>query len=77
MGNRLKEGPDDALLSAITLGTLNTTTENQCTHCVAALPPSSVSNLTIDDRNLIFAPTAIDCTEWSNRTYRAILSGGL
>jgi hypothetical protein len=64
------------MLSAITLGAINTTTENQCTHCVAALPPSGVSALTIDDRNLIVTPSAFACAEWSYLMYRAIVTGG-
>jgi hypothetical protein len=76
MGNRLKEGNENAMLSAITLGAINTTTENQCTHCVAALPPSGVSALTIDDRNLIVTPSAFACAEWSYLMYRAIVTGG-
>ncbi len=50
--NRLKEGLFNALLSAVTLGLYNTTTDNQSTHClyIWGLP-----QLTVDEHNTSFA----------------------
>jgi len=48
--NRFKEGIFNALLSAITLGMLNTTTDNQSTHCLlirGVFPPIQHSNLVL------------------------------
>ncbi|MFW2542784.1 DUF6519 domain-containing protein [Primorskyibacter sp. 2E107] len=40
--NRLKEPIFNALLSALTLGLMNTTTANQATHCVLAFGPAAM-----------------------------------
>ena len=50
--NRIKEGLFNALLSAVTLGLYNTTTDNQSTHClyIWGLP-----QLTVDEHNTSFA----------------------
>lgn len=38
IGNRFKEGVDDAIFSAITIGGLNATVHNQATHCLLIWP---------------------------------------
>jgi len=48
-GNRFKEGIANAVLSAVTLGLFNTTTDNQSTHCLFIF---GVPNLTVDHSNV-------------------------
>jgi len=51
-GNRLKEGPGDAVFSAITLGGTNVTAHNEATHCLV-VRPSPPSDRVIDGPNII------------------------
>jgi len=50
--NRFKEGPADALFSAVTFGEINITAHNQCTHCLI-VRPSGVPSRTVADGNTI------------------------
>jgi hypothetical protein len=50
--NRFKEGPADALFSAVTFGEINVTTSNQCTHCLI-VRPSGAPNRTVADGNIV------------------------
>jgi hypothetical protein len=47
--NRFKEGLFNAVLSAITIGLFNTTTDNQSTHCLYII---GAPNLTVDHSNV-------------------------
>jgi len=49
--NRFKEGVANALFSAITLGLMNTTTDNQATHCLLVRPASG--DLAVNRDNLV------------------------
>lgn len=49
--NRLKEGIFNALYSAITLGVMNATTNNQTTHCIIV---SGLASVKVDSGNKVF-----------------------
>ena len=49
--NRLKEGIFNALYSAITLGVMNATTNNQSTHCIIV---SGLASVKVDSGNKVF-----------------------
>jgi hypothetical protein len=49
--NRFKEGLANATFSAITLGAMNMTTNNQATHCLVVLPLAAVYPYTRDSLN--------------------------
>jgi hypothetical protein len=53
-GNRFKEGPNDALLSGITLGGINVTAHNEATHCLLVWPPAP-SPRVVDGPNIVVA----------------------
>ena len=50
--NRFKEGPQDVIVSGITLGIMNTTALNQATHCLIVRPAAGWPG-TIDQGNTI------------------------
>ena len=49
-GNRLKEGINKALYSALTAGIMNATTNNQSTHCLII---TGLTNLKVDSGNKV------------------------
>jgi len=50
--NRFKEGPSDAIFSAITLGGTNVTAHNEATHCLV-VRPIPLTGRTIDGPNIV------------------------
>jgi hypothetical protein len=51
--NRFKEGAADCLLSAVTLGLINVTSQNEATHCLLILPANN--QVTVREPNIIVA----------------------
>jgi hypothetical protein len=53
-GNRFKEGAQDAIFSAITLGQINVTAHNEATHCLVVRPkPVAGQSRSIDGPNIV------------------------
>jgi hypothetical protein len=61
--NRFKEGVQNALLSALTLGLMNSTTDNQGTHCFVTTGAAAVS-VTSPNRSLVQLINARACNPY-------------
>jgi hypothetical protein len=61
--NRFKEGVQNALLSALTLGLMNSTTDNQGTHCFVTTGAAAVS-VTSPNRSLVQLINARACSPY-------------
>jgi hypothetical protein len=62
--NRFKEGVTDAILSAVSVGLINVTSQNEATHCLLILPVDPVR--AVRDPNIIVAQIASrnTCAVW-------------
>ncbi|OAN36788.1 DUF6519 domain-containing protein [Mycolicibacterium iranicum] len=52
--NRFKEGPDDTIVSSISVGAVNVTAHNEGTHCFVVRPPAP-SDRVVDGPNIVVA----------------------